>query len=132
MTVNVVFLVGLLWLELAVQLFGLGEAVRPCSVCLQRHFVPCPCLFRWRCTLDMILGAQGGILPAAAGGIFRTGPAKLIFKTTLLAQSILKPDLVTNKASISGNPAFIAAGYSVQAHVTSYCNLHICAPISSR
>ncbi|KAK9816411.1 hypothetical protein WJX74_010715 [Apatococcus lobatus] len=32
-----------------------------------------------------------------AGGIFRTGPAKLIFQTTLLAQSILKPDLVTNK-----------------------------------
>lgn len=33
-----------------------------------------------------------------AGGRFRGGLGKLIFKTTLLAQSVLKPDLVTNKA----------------------------------
>lgn len=32
-----------------------------------------------------------------AGGRFRGGLGKLLFRTTLLAQSVLKPDVVTNK-----------------------------------
>lgn len=34
---------------------------------------------------------------APAGGRFRSGLGKLLFRTVLLAQSVLKPDIVTNK-----------------------------------
>ena len=36
-----------------------------------------------------------------AGGRFRGGLGKLLFRTTLLAQSVLQPDVVTNKVRLA-------------------------------
>ena len=46
-----------------------------------------------------------------AGGRFRGGLGKLLFRTTLLAQSVLQPDLVTNKVGGGGWLAGWLAGW---------------------
>ena len=44
---------------------------------------------------------------AAAGGAFRSGPGRFVFSTRELCQSIIKPDLATNKVDRLHTPQSI-------------------------
>ena len=76
---------------------------------------PLPCLQALRPLADpniwgnynvtYVSTGQGQGVQPAGGGLFRGGLGKLLFRTTLLAQSVLQPDVVTNKV---GGGAFAA------------------------